>query len=259
MSAKHLPWSADSPPNAIFVSPEYQTVASYERELNNRRCTESWLRAALVRSEALLRQKDQLIQQQELLSKESDHRFLNDLQIIVSLLSLQSRASLHTEAASQLAAAADRIATIGRIHRRLHCCDGVQMVAFKQFLEDLCCDFSTMLSSDQRLERVVVVEGIEINLPTVTAIPLSFIVNELITNAAKYGKGRITVRLQQIKTGYALSIANDGPTLPEGFDPAACKGMGMKIVRSFIERIGGELQIGRGDKNRGTRFTVLFS
>ena len=42
-------------------------------------------------------------------------------------------------------------------------------------------------------ERVIVVEGIEIKLPTVTAVPLSFIANELITNAAKYGKGRITV------------------------------------------------------------------
>jgi len=237
-----------------------RTVASYERELANNRCTESRLEAALIRKEALLRQKDELIQQQELLSRESDHRLLNDMQMIVSLLSLQSRATTNAEAAEQLAAAADRIATIGRIHRRLHYFDGVQTVAFKQFLDDLCGDFSTMLSSEQRPERVIVVEGIEINLPTVTAIPLSFIVNELITNAAKYGTGRITVSLQPNPgSGYALSVSNDGRVLPEGFDPAACKGIGMKIIRSFIERIGSELWIGRGDKNRGARFTVLFS
>jgi two-component system, sensor histidine kinase PdtaS len=59
--------------------------------------------------------------------------------------------------------------------------------------------------------------------------------------------------------GYALSVSNDGPALPEGFDPAACKGLGMRIIRSFVERIGGELRIGRGDKDQGTRFTVLFS
>ena len=148
-----------------------------------------------------------MIQNQALLSKESDHRLLNDLQVIVSLLSLQSRTSANTEVASQLAAAADRIATIGRMHRRLHYCDGVQSVAFKQFLDDLCRDFSAMLSSDQRPERNIVVEGVEITLPSITAIPLGFIVNEMITNAAKYGKGLITISLEQNPAkGYALSV-----------------------------------------------------
>ena len=33
----------------------------------------------------------------------------------------------------------------------------------------------------------------------------------------------------------------------------------MRVIRSFVERIGGELRIGRGDESQGTRFTVLFS
>ena len=168
-------------------SSEHRTVTSYERELTTHRCTEIWLREALAREEALLRQKDELIQQLEVLSAESDHRLLNGLQMIGSLLSLQSRASANAEAASQLAIAADRVATVGRVHRRLHSIDGVQTVAFKQYLEDLCRDFSMMLSSEDRPDRVIVVEGIEIKLLTATAVPLGFIANELITNAAKYG------------------------------------------------------------------------
>ncbi len=260
MAHEHLPASTDLSSIITFESPERRTVASYKRRLAAHRRTEIRLRETLARDDALLRQKDELIQNQALLSKESDHRLLNDLQVIVSLLSLQSRASANAEVASQLAAAADRIATIGRMHRRLHYCDGVQSVAFKQFLEDLCRDFSTMLSSEQGPERVIVVEGIDIMLSSVTAIPLGFIVNELITNAGKYGKGRITVRLERNPgKGYVLSVSNDGPTLPERFDPAASKGMGMRIVRSFVERIGGALRIGRGDNNQGTRFAVQFS
>jgi two-component sensor histidine kinase len=179
--------------------------------------------------------------------------------MIVSLLSLQGRASENAEVASQLAAAADRIATIGRIHRRLHSWDGVQTFALKQYIEDLCRDFSMMLSSD-RPERVIVVKGIEVELPAVTAIPLGFIANELITNATKYGAGRITVRLEANRAkGYALSVANEGPALLEAFDPAAGKGLGMRIIRSLVKQIGGELRIGRGDRDQGTRFTVLFS
>ena len=244
----------------IFESPERRTVASYERELTQHRRTEIQLREALARRRACFVKKTRLIQHQALLSKESDHRLLNDLQMIVSLLSLQSRATTNAEAASQLAAAADRIATVGRIHRRLHSIDGVQTVAFKQFLEDLCRDFSSMLSSGGAASGSSSLRAIEIELPTVTAIPLGFIANELITNAAKYGKGRITVSLEpNPEKGYALSVSNDGPALPEGFDPAARKGLGMRIVRSFVERIGGELRIGRGDNNQGARFTVLFS
>jgi two-component sensor histidine kinase len=180
--------------------------------------------------------------------------------MIVSLLSLQSRESSNVEAASQLAAARDRVATIGRVHRRLHDLDGVQPVAFKHYLEDLCGDFSAMLSAGECPEQTIVVEAIDVELGTVTGIPLGFIVNELITNAAKYGTGRITVRLEPNPgKGYALSVSNDGPILPEGFDPFACKGLGMMIIRSFVERIGGELRISRGDKDHGTRFTVLFS
>ncbi|MEJ2378351.1 MAG: sensor histidine kinase, partial [Pseudolabrys sp.] len=156
--------------------------------------------------------------------------------------------------------AADRIAMIGRIHRRLHSFEGAKTVAFKNFLENLCSDFSFLMSSGQRDERGIAVEGAEIDLPTVTCRPLGFIANELITNAAKYGKGRIIVRLEQkLEKGYALSVFSDGSVLPEEFDSAAPKGLGMRIVRSFVERIGGELLIARGDKDQGTQFTVLFS
>jgi two-component sensor histidine kinase len=259
MSIQSSPHSATSAPSFEFGNREPRTTASYERELIRHRRTESGLRQALARDEALLSQKDELIQQQAVLSQESDHRLLNGIQMIVSLLSLQGRASTNPEVASQLAAAADRIATIGRIHHRLHSLDGVQTFALKQYLEDLCRDFSMMLSAE-RPERVIMVDGIEITLPAATAIPLGFIANELITNAAKYGTGRITVRLEaNPEKGFALSVTNDGPGLPEEFDPTDHKGLGMKIIRSLVGRIGGELRIDRGDRNQGTRFTVLFS
>lgn len=259
MSVEQLARGAHSPPIGLFQRQERRVIASYRRELIRHRRTEIGLRQALAREEALLLQKDELIEQQAVLSQESDHRLLNGMQMIVSLLSLQSRASANLEVASQLAAAADRIATIGRIHHRLHSFDGVRTFALKQYLEDLCRDLSVMLKSECP-ERVIVVEGIEITLPAVTAIPLGFVANELITNAAKYGTGQITVSLESNPPkGHALSVCNEGPGLAEGFDLAASKGLGMRIIRSLVERIGGELRISRGDGNQGTRFTVLFA
>jgi two-component sensor histidine kinase len=46
---------------------------------------------ALAREAALLREKDELLRRQNMLTQEFEHRLINSLQLIVSLLSLQSR------------------------------------------------------------------------------------------------------------------------------------------------------------------------
>jgi two-component sensor histidine kinase len=67
-------------------------------------------------------------------------------------------------------------------------------------------------------------------MDTTTAIPLGFIVNELITNAAKYAQGSILVQIgRSAHAGYSLSVLDDGPGLPAGFDPACCKGLLLTI------------------------------
>jgi len=124
-----------------FSSSARRTVDSYERELIQHRSMEIRLRDALAESEARLRQQDELIQKQELLSRESDHRLMNDLQMTISLLSLQSRSVANAEAAAQLAVAANRVSMIARIHHRLHSCDGLQAIELRKFLEDFARDF----------------------------------------------------------------------------------------------------------------------
>ena len=192
---EHLRQSADFPAVTIIHGQEHRTVESYERELTRRRRTEIQLREALAREHALLRKKDAMIQQMAVLRQESDHRLLNGAQMIISLLSLQGRASKNAEVTSQLAAAADRITTMCRIHQHLHPFNGAPTIAIKQYLKKLCRDFSTMLSLGSQ-DRIIVVEGPEIHLPAATATPLGFIANELITNAAKYSTGRITLSLK---------------------------------------------------------------
>jgi two-component sensor histidine kinase len=206
----------------------------------------------------LIRQKDVLLEQKVMLAREFDHRLLNSMQLISSLLSLQSRTTKNPEAAAQLSIAGNRVASLGRVHRRLHVLDHLETVEFKQYISRLCEDLSGMLPNDAA-ERSIVVEGKDIEIPTVLGIPLGFIVNELVTNSAKYAKGKVTVRLASTLKGQSLSVLDDGPGLPEGFQPSGQKGLGMKIIQAMVKQIGGELQIGRGDHERGASFTVIFS
>jgi len=230
----------------------------YEQELERHRATESRLRESVLRESDLLRQKDELILQKDILAKESEHRLLNGLQLITSLLAVQSRGTKNPEAAAQLTMAANRVATLGRVHRHLHTPDKLESVEFKQYLEKLCHDLSDMASSEFA-ERSLCVEGAELKIPRVSAMPLGFIASELITNSIKYAKGKITVRLQTMPNGdCALSVSDDGPGLPEAFDPAATNGLGMKIIAALLRQMHGELNFAKGDHDQGTRFSVLF-
>ena len=242
-----------------FESLEPRTAASYERELAEHRATESGLRKALARDEVLLRQKEASIRRQEMLTEECHHRLLNNLQMIVGLLSLQSQKEANAEVASRLSAAADRVQAIAGLHHHLHSMDGTPTVDFKPYLDRLCRDHSTMSMSEERPDRAIAVNAMDLSLPTTIGIPLSLIVNELVTNAIKHGRGRITVTLAPSGKGHALSVSNDGDGLPEGFDPAGSKGLGMTLVSSLAAQIGGELRIDRGDDGDCTRVTVLFA
>jgi two-component sensor histidine kinase len=237
----------------------YPATASGSRALEGCEDTEAELRKALQQAQRQLVRKDKRIQQTELLRRESDHRLLNGLQMVASLLSTQSRLTKDSEAAAQLNSAANRVVIIGSVHRRLHALDCVESVELKQYLETLCQDMAGMLPIE-RPKNTLVVEGITLTVPTVIGIPLGFIVSELVTNSARHAKGKIAVSLAgNRRTGYALSVSDAGPGVPEGFDPAKSKGLGMKIVLSFVKLIDGQLLIDRGEKGQGARFTVRFS
>lgn len=241
------------------ICPERLCAVLREREQAQSRIREIELRSEIAREQCLLREKDALIQQQEILRRESDHRILNNLQMVVNLLALQSRTEANAEAASHLSIAANRVATIARIHRHLHSMDGLQSMSLKRYLDELCGDYSQMLKSTDRGAQTIVVEGAEMSVPTKVGFPLGLIVNELLTNAIKYGKGPISVTLRLQAGRLALSVCNHGSVLPDDFDPAISKGLGMSLISALVAQIGGELRIDRGEDDEGTRFTVLFS
>jgi two-component system, sensor histidine kinase PdtaS len=117
-------------------------------------------------------------------------------------------------------------------HKRLHALDHVKSVELKQYLENLCQDLRGILPGEDA-ERDLVVEGMALEVPTAMGIPLGYIVSELATNSGKYAHGKITVRLGTNPKGYQLSVSDDGPGFPKGFDPKKSKGLGMKIVSSL--------------------------
>lgn len=220
------------------------------------------LAASHSREKALALDLLNLSQQQVIHTQEFQHRLINGMQLIVSLLSLQSRSAATPEAAAQLATAARRVAALGRVHRQLHLLDHQAHVELRTYLQQLCRDLSNLFFEDGS-KALVVVEGEEIRIASATAIPLGFIVAELITNSAKYARGKIVVNLQSTSEGKVLSVTDDGPGLPEGFNVEHGEGLGMKIIRSLATEFGGEFysmpNAGiRNSELNGAQFAVAF-
>jgi len=216
------------------------------------------LKASLAREQALRDEKHDLSQRQSMLAQEFEHRVTNGLQLIASTLLLQSRTMTTPEASVQLSIAARRIDALGSIHHRLHLLNQPAKVEFKQYLIGLCEDLSGLLFQN-RTDYAIVVEGTKVEIASSLASPLALIATELITNAVKHANGNITVRTEKVGLDtYSLSVLDDGPGLPDGYDAAKSKRLGMKLILRFVKQIGGNLQIIPRDGGHKTRFTVTF-
>ena len=242
----------------IFRFPQWRTVERSTIDQKQYDALASELQASLSREEALLDDKRKLSQRQVILDQELEHRVANGLQLIASLLVLQSRTMTTPEASIQLGIAARRIDALGSVHHRLLLLDQPAKVEFKQYLTGLCDDLSGLLFQS-RTDHAIVVEGMKVEIPSSLANPLGLIATELITNSVKHAKGNITVRIGKTALdAYSMSVLDDGPGLPAGFETAKSNGLGMKLILRFVEQIGGDLQINPPDDGHRAGVTITF-
>jgi two-component sensor histidine kinase len=187
------------------------------------------------------RLKDALDRHQILL-REITHRVKNSLQVVTSMLHLQASASDDAAVAEHLAEASSRVSAVGRAYERLAYDENVEKIALDAYLKDVCADAiraSSRCKLDYTADSIVRVDADR-------AIPIALIANELITNAAKHaspeGSGRVAVRLSEMTDAtLLLSVSDNGPGLPAGFDMAESKGLGMRVVMALTKQLGGNI------------------
>lgn len=187
----------------------------------------------------------------ELMAKEIDHRVMNSLQFVSGLLTMQARSPGMGDAGAHLQLAANRVAAVAQVHRHFYAGDS-EATSCIAFLKRLGADLEVVLG------RSIHVEGEEGNVPNAWIQPIGLLVNELVTNAAKHGKGRIDI-LYEVENGvHSVIVSDEGRDLPDDFDPAdSSKSLGMRVVRSLAKQLGGELSAGRRPDG-GSCFKVAF-
>ena len=101
----------------------------------------------------------------------------------------------------------------------------------------------------------IAVSGAATPIRTTLVLPLGLIANELVTNAAKHGARSISVEVTPAGSGLRLVVGDNGPGLPDDFDPGARKGLGMRVMQALVSQHGGEMAFGK-DPAGGARFSV---
>ncbi|MCR5869732.1 MULTISPECIES: sensor histidine kinase [unclassified Sphingomonas] len=191
------------------------------------------------------------VSQAELMAKEIDHRVMNSLQFVSSLLSMQSRALTDPDTVGHLQLAANRVAAVAQVHRHFYV-EATDQTSCITFLRRLCAELASIL------DREIDVSGDEGVIPTTIIQPIGLLVNELVTNAAKHGRGLIQVRYEIEANQHALIVSDDGRDLPKDFDPTATsQSLGMRVVVSLARQLGGVLTSGHRPDG-GTCFKVSF-
>jgi two-component sensor histidine kinase len=189
---------------------------------------EHYLKVALDRHQVLL--------------KEISHRVKNSLQIVSSMLHMQASTADEEGLTAQLTEASSRVSAIGRAYERLAYDADIENIDLGAYLQAVCSDAITA-SSTCKLHF----DGAHgIRLYADRAISLALIVNELVTNAAKYAfqdrQGYIYVRLIRQDANTALvSVRDDGIGLPPDFDLSTSKGLGMRIVTALAKQLGADI------------------
>lgn len=211
------------------------------------------------------------LEQKSTLVREIHHRVKNNLQMIVSLLSLQSHQTEDAQLLDAFEETKARVRAISQIHEQLYASEDLREVEVGTYLKGLAGELVALHATIPHGVELQVTAP-EIVLPIERAIPVGLIANELILNSLKHGlrerSGSLQITLESLAgdgtsgTGSAASgsqtrlrVHDSGPGFPAGFDPSKATSMGYQLVNLLLRQLRGQMEFGN---EAGAYVTVTF-
>ena len=200
------------------------------------------------------------LQEKNGLLMEVHHRVKNNLQVMASLLRLESGRAAEPATRLVLGDMQSRVRAMALLHETLYRSRTFARLNLGDYLKDLANQFFRAQNhgGDVRLALDLAPVWLTIN----QAAPCGLLVNELLTNACKYGfpggrSGEVRVALERLDSGaIRLTVADNGVGLPEDFEARREKSLGLHLVADLAKQLGGTLEM-RSEK--GASFAVTFT
>lgn len=199
------------------------------------------------------------LKEKEILLKEIHHRVKNNMQVISSLLSLQGKLMKDAKGREAIIESQNRVMSIALVHEKLYQSKSLARIEYNEYLKKMTKNLFD--SYNVHPGRVTLsLESEEIILPITKAIPVSLIINELISNSLKYAfpndrKGLVGIRFYKDGGNYHLSVWDDGVGFPQDVRWDRTDTLGLQLVSSLVGQLAGSVEF---IANKGTRFTITF-
>jgi PAS domain S-box-containing protein len=210
-----------------------------------------------VKSEEKLRSS---LKEKEILLREVHHRVKNNLQIIYSLLNLGSRGIREGAELDALRECRNRIKSMSLLHETLYRSKDLTRIDFYNYVRKVVTELfqSFGVKADEVALRLEV-EDVQMGIDA--AIPAGMLITELVSNSLKHAfpagrKGEICVQVTADESGLVtMVLADDGVGLPRWLDFRTSESLGMQLVNTLTDQLGGSIELNRA---KGTQFTVRF-
>lgn len=133
---------------------------------------------------------------QKKLTREVHHRVKNNLQIVSSLLSLQSRDAGSPDVAYAYATIQKRVNALALVHRWLYDDETMRGVDLRSLAQDLCAGLEQSVTVPGGATITIAADVDRLYVGQDTAVPLAFLITELVTAAARLANDSgLTVRV----------------------------------------------------------------
>ncbi len=203
-------------------------------------------------------ERDQALDQSNRLLEELNHRVMNSLSVIGSVISMEGRTLSDDACKAAFVRMRNRIEAIGTLYRILSHTAAVDSVNAHDYLSAIVRDTVTSMEvSPGAINLDLSID--DIWLSTRIAVPLGLITNELATNSLKYAyqgrdNGILGLRGVTVEDGIEFTIWDDGPGIDE--NARVDSGLGQKLVEAFVQQLGGAMSCISGQD--GTRHTLTI-
>jgi PAS domain S-box-containing protein len=213
------------------------------RDVREREASEARLREVIGEKEALLR--------------ELHHRVKNNLQIVVSLLSLQEETMSDPSGIDAIEESKTRVASIALVHELLYSDRSVATVDFKSYIVELVKEIGSSRDREGIIE--VEVDGHELRYGMDRAVPVGLILVELVTNAYKYAfrgrsRGKIRIAVDRLEGRDMIRVEDDG--IGMGDAAPNSKTLGLSLVDILSKQLKGSIEL--LSSREGTSWRLLI-
>ncbi len=201
------------------------------------------------------------IKEKETLLKEIHHRVKNNLQTVSSLLSLQSRSIENEDFKNLIKSNQNRVISMAMVHEMLYMRDDLSKIEYKSYVQELS-EYLVRSVKGTKNNVILNIDIPDIKLAIDTAIPLGLLINEIITNALKYGikgdnNGEIHIVLKkEDEKNYMLHIGDDGVGFSDAIDHKDTKSLGLKLIHNLTRQLKGS--IAKDGSKKGTNYIITF-